>query len=272
VKSNGRYQVSVIIRTRDLESRLCDLLKTLSIQTVESSQLIIVDNYSCVEKLEEMKAFLSEAKQTLFQNDISIKLVPLSSSDFSHPYSTNLGLFYSENEFVCITNGHSLPISQTWLEDGLIHFKDPMVAGVSGYFHPSPNASVWEKFHIFLWATSKEATNTSWRDHHFSTINGLLRKSCWKEYSFDENLPKIVPGSRRYGGEDYDWGLEMKARGYKIIVEPKFDVYHSHNESFSPFLSRRIAYQRLRSGIKRFKRPRQSFTEVFNRKNDVYEL
>lgn len=269
----GEYRrVSVIIRTRDLEMGIRDLLEILSIQTVKPSQLIIVDNYSCQEKLNEMKAFLSEAKQKLFQNDIRIKLVPLSSSDFTHPYSTNLGLSCAEYEFACITNAHSLPISQSWLENGLIHLKDPAVAGVCGYFLTSSNASVWEKFHIFLWATAKEATNTNRKDHYFSTINGLLRKSCWKEYPFDENLPKIVPGSRRYGGEDYDWGLEMIARGYRIVVEPKFDVYHSHNESFLPFLSRRIAYQRLRNRISRFKRPREPFTGVFNRKNEVYEL
>jgi glycosyltransferase involved in cell wall biosynthesis len=272
MKTREHFGISVVIRTKDSEKGIHNLLKTLSLQTVKSSQLVVVDNYSNEEKLEEMKAFLDETKKMLFQTHIPITLVPLPDRDFSHPYSTNLGVFYAENEFVCITNGHSLPISQNWLENGLIHFKDPSVVGVSGYFHPSSNASVWERFHSFVWATSKEATNTSRIDHHFSTINGLLRKSCWREYPFDENLPKIVAESERYGGEDYDWGLEMIARGYKIIVEPKFDVYHSHHEGFSPFLSRRIAYRMLRSNIKRLSRPRESFTNVFNFKNRVYEL
>jgi len=272
MKIKEQFRISVVIRTRDLEKGITHLMKTLSLQTIRPSQLVVVDNYSNEEKLEEMKAFLYETKKILFENHISIMLVPLLNHDFSHPYSTNLGLFYAENEVVCITNGHSLPISQNWLENGLAHFRDPSVVGVSGYFHPSLNASIWEKVHSFLWATSKETTNTSGKDHFFSTINGLLRKSCWREYPFDENLPNIVAGSARYGGEDYDWGLEMIARGYKIVVEPKFDVYHSHNEGFSPFISRRIAYQRLRGNIKRFRRPRESFTKVFNFENSVYEL
>jgi hypothetical protein len=272
MKTQGHHGVSVIIRTRDLERGIHDLLKILSIQSLKPSQLIIVDNYSCQEQLKKMRIFLADAKRKLFQDDNLIKLVPLRNDDFSHSYSTNLGLSCVEAEFACITNGHSLPISETWLEDGLVHFRDPSVAGVSGYFHPSSNASVWEKFHCFLWATSKEATNVSRKDQYFSTINGLLRKSCWREYPFDENLPKIVAESKRYGGEDYDWGLEMIARGYKIVVEPKFDVYHSHNEGFSLFLSRRIAYQRLRGSIKRFKRPRESFTKVSKFENSVHEL
>jgi hypothetical protein len=271
MKTKEHFGISVIIRTRDSEN-IHELLKALSVQTVKPSQLIIVDNYSCQEKLKETKVILYEKEQELFHNDTPIKLIPLANNDFSHPYSTNLGIFHAENEFACITNGHSLPISQSWLESGLIHFKDPSVAGVSGYFHPSQNASVWERFHSFLWATFKETTKISRKDHYFSTINGLLRKSCWKEYPFDENLPEIVPRSKGYGGEDYDWGLEMVMRGYKIVVEPKFDVYHSHNESFSPFLSRRIAYQRLRSRIKRLKRPRKSFTKVSDFGNTVYEL
>ena len=66
-----------------------------------------------------------------------------------------------------------------------------------------------------------------WGNFYFSTINCILRKSLWEKYPFDENLLKIIPNSRKYGGEDYDWGLEMLARNYKIIVDLKFNVYHS---------------------------------------------
>lgn len=38
-------------------------------------------------------------------------------------------------------------------------------------------------------------------------------------YQFDESLE---------GCEDYDWCQEMLARGYNIIYDPSFDVYHSH--------------------------------------------
>jgi cellulose synthase/poly-beta-1,6-N-acetylglucosamine synthase-like glycosyltransferase len=221
-----------------------------------------------------MKVLLLKAKKELFRNEISIKLIPLAKGNFSHPYATNLGLSYSENEFVCITNGHSVPISQTWIENGLKHFTDPIVVGVSGYFHPFSNASLWEKLHSSMWARakSKEATSANRKNLYFSTINCLLRKSIWKEYPFDENLPQMMPGSERYGGEDYDWGLEMVARGYKIVTDPKFDVYHSHGESFLTFLSRHVAYRRLKAGIRRFARPRKPLARVPDLGKRVYEL
>jgi glycosyltransferase involved in cell wall biosynthesis len=265
-------RISVMIRTRDEEDHIRDLLRVLSIQTVEPSQLVIVDNFSHQEKLQEMKDLLLEAKKKLFRNEISIKLVPLARGDFSHPYATNLGLCYSENELVCITNGHSLPVSQTWIENGLTHFRDPWVVGVSGYFHPFSNASIWEKLHSLMWTKHEEATSTNSNDLYFSTINCLLRKSIWKEYPFDEKLSQIVPESGRYGGEDYDWGLEMVARGYKIVIEPKFDVYHSHGEGFLTFFPKHVAYRRLKASIGRLARPRESFARAPDPRNKVYEF
>ena len=85
-----------------------------------------------------------------FTSAISIKLA-LPDKFFSRAYSINLGIHHADNEFVCITNGHSLPISRWWLEDGLTHFRDPIVAGVCGYFLPSSSASLREKLYPSLW-------------------------------------------------------------------------------------------------------------------------
>jgi len=273
-KTWKHHKISVIIRTRDEEAYIRDLLRILSVQTVEPSELVIVDNFSCQEKFQQMRVLLVEAKKKLFKNEISIKLIPLAKLDFSHPYATNLGVSYSENEIVCITNGHALPVSETWIEDGLVHFRDPMVAGVGGYFHPFSDASTWEKLRSLMWVTHKEATSAKKNDLYFSTINCLLKKSFWKEYPFDENLCQTMPESRRYGGEDYDWGLEMVARGYKIVIEPNFNVFHSHGESFLTFLSKYVAYQRIKARMRRFARPRKSFARVSNLENNdnVYQL
>jgi len=264
-------KVSVVIRTRDLE-RLPELLRMLAAQTVRPAQLIVVDNYSCERSLRNMQLFLLKAKKVLFTSETSIKLVALPDKFFSHAHSTNLGVYHADNEFVCITNGHSLPISRRWLEDGLTHFRDPMVAGVCGYFLPSSSASLWEKLYPSLWNLQRKITNIFRKNFYFSTINCILRKSLWEKYPFDENLLKIIPNSRKYGGEDYDWGLEMLARNYKIIVDPKFNVYHSHGESFKPSISKLLMYNRIQKSLKCFKRPRKSFTMVFKSKSRFFNL
>jgi GT2 family glycosyltransferase len=38
-------------------------------------------------------------------------------------------------------------------------------------------------------------------------------------YQFDESI---------WGCEDYDWALEMQARGYRVVAEPGFNIIHSH--------------------------------------------
>nr|MDO8045723.1 hypothetical protein [Candidatus Baldrarchaeota archaeon] len=73
-------------------------------------------------------------------------------------------------------------------------------------------------------------------------------------------------------GEDYDWGLEMIARNYKITVDPKFNVYHCHGEGFAPFFWKHLMYSKIKRSLKRFKRPRRSFTAVFESRICFYDL
>ncbi|MCK4424775.1 glycosyltransferase family 2 protein, partial [Candidatus Bathyarchaeota archaeon] len=126
-------RVSVVIRTRDEERYLKQLLRTLSLQTVSPNEVITVNNFSSEDSLQSLKRSLERASRWLLKAGIKVRLIPVSDEEFSHPYSTNLGVSASENELVCITNAHTLPLSTSWLENGVRHFKDPKVACVSGY-------------------------------------------------------------------------------------------------------------------------------------------
>ncbi len=96
-----------------------------------------------------------------------------------------------------------------------------------------------------------------------STINCVIRKSRWEEYPFDENLPNLIQETRKYGGEDYDWTLEMLSRGYKVILDPDFSVIHAHKEDIILEICRNVrsyfTYKKLQERIKRPERPRKSF-------------
>jgi len=251
-------EISIVVRTRDVENQLDHLFKLLKSQTAQISQLIVVDNYSNEKKLDEMRNFLSREKRDLLKEQVQIKLVLLSNDEFTHQYSTNLGVSQADNELVCIMNAHSFPISSSWLEDGVRHFQDPEVAGISGFFYQSNESFGKKLFYLF----EGPLKNIDW----ISTINCIIRKSKWKEYPFDENLPRLIPEAKKYGGEDYDWTLEMLSRGYKVILDPKFSVIHSHNRSLLPEILRNLrnyfAYGKLREKIKKLDRPRESFTGV----------
>ena len=264
---SSKERVSVLVRTRDIELHFRELLKRLLHQTSCPSELVIADNYSSEKSLRGMTELLTKIKKSFFNGKITIKLVPISNQEFTHSYSTNAGVLAAENDIICITNGHSLPSSNEWLEAGVAHFKDSVVAGVGGYTVSHTDGTIWEKMgYDLLWKKRIEVSKTYARDDSFSTVNCLIRKSLWKQYPFDEKLPTLISGALKFGGEDYDWAVEMKTRGYKIIVEPKLVMFHSHGESLSSLFPKYLAWRQIRREIKELKRPRTSYTRLNGKK------
>jgi len=267
------HRTAIAIRTKDVEPRLPELLLRLAGQTLEASEIVVVDNFSSKKHLEDMQHLLSSAKTTLFGSSVSVKLVPITDRDFSHPYSTNLGVSVANSDLVCITNGHSFPCSDDWLGNGVAHFENSDVAGVGGYSTAHEDGTVWEKLgYDWGWKRCNEVTKAYTKDSHFSTVNCILRKSLWEEYPFDEKLPDEIPETRRFGGEDYDWAQEMRARGYRIIVEPRFSVSHSHSETGPQLLTKYLVWHRIRKNIRSLKRPRKSYTRLEGAKPLYYDL
>jgi GT2 family glycosyltransferase len=149
------------------------------------------------------------------------------------------------------------------LERGALHFRNPKIAGVGGYFTSHEDGTTWEKLGYDLgWKRRNELTKAYVKDDYFSTINCIFRRTLWAIYPFDEKLPCEIPEARGFGGEDYDWAVEMQARGYQIIVEPEFAVYHSHGEKLNQLASKHIMWRQIRRKIKSFSRPRKAFTRL----------
>jgi len=266
-------KISVVIRTRDQEKCFNRLLENLAQQTVQASEIIVVDNYSTNEKLHFLESSLDRIIKKCFEHRrTKIKLVSLSDYEFSHAYSTNLGVYIAENELVCITNAHSLPISLNWLQNGIKHFQNDKVAGVSGFFIPHRQETAGEKINDLLYRFSQKMVL---RQDWCSTINCIIKRSLWEVYPFDENLPKIIPETKRYGLEDYDWSKEMTARRFKIIVDPAFSVFHSHGETLKEIernVKRYFVYRQIQQKINLFQRPRESFSRVFQAKASFKEI
>ena len=265
--------ISVVIRTRDIERFFRRLLWSLSHQTLSPSEVVVVDNFSSKRKFDEMVDLLSSVKERFFNNEIQMKLVPMTDDEFSHAYSTNLGVHFSTFDFVCITNGHSLPLSEFWLEKGATHLRNSKVAGVAGYSTPHKDGTLWEKLAFgWGWRRLNETSRAYVKDDFFSTMSCLLRKTLWKEYPFDEELARKIPQAREYGGEDHDWATEMLARGYRIVVEPGLAVYHSHGETLSQLFRKYLIWRRIRKAVESLERPRNSYSRTECSKPMCYDL
>lgn len=262
MKEIGTLGISVVIRTRDKERHFEHLIEYLAKQTIQPAEIIVVDNYSSRKKLQILHDRLKDVVEKCFPQKIELKLITLTDHEFSHAYSTNLGVNAAENELVCITNGHSLPTSTYWLQNGIKHFEDPKTAGVGGFFIPHRDENALDTFHAIPYFLSQM---TVLRQNRFCTVNCIIRKSLWKKYPFDENLPELIPETKRYGLEDYDWSEEMMARNFKIIMDPSFSVFHSHEEGFAEILRNvrnYFVYRRIQRKIDLFSRPREALSKV----------
>jgi GT2 family glycosyltransferase len=231
-------------------------------QTLQPYEVIFVNNYSSRAKLASFEERIEEIAKILKERKIRVKLANLPDQNFSHPYSTNLGIFFADNELVAITNAHSIPISHFWLDRGVRHFKDNRVACVTGYSFPLEKNKSLSKLSQYIYCCSEKIIlRFSWT----STVNCIIKKSLWEAYPFDENLPETIPAAKTFGCEDYDWSKEMKARGFKTVVERHFSVFHSHKsglEEAKRNIRNYVTHRRIQQLINRFKRPRRAFTRL----------
>ena len=235
--------VSVIIRTKNERRTIGKLLQILVNQIFQNFEIILVDDNSIDKTLDIVRRYSKK---------LSIKIVKLKPGEFSHPYSINLGISKAKGRYACLLVGHSLPISETWLADGLANFKNPQVAAVSGYYSISPVGYFFPKLGRLLILPFLKIRKDffPW----MTNTNALIRKNLWKKYPFDEKLPEC---------EDYDWGREMITRGYNIIKDPKFNVFHSLFLAGRPGFFRRLPrWKRICAMIGKRKRPRKSFTRL----------
>lgn len=273
MKCQKKLRAPVAIRTIDIEKHFRELLLRLSRQTLHSSELVVVDNFLSKRKPNDMVNLLLQTEKKFFSNQICVKVVPITDKEFSHSYSTNVGVFVVDCDLICITNAHSLPVSEVWLESGVAHFRNLKVVGVAGYSSPHEDGSVWEKLgYEWEWKRPNELSGAYVKDDFFSTVNYVLRKSLWEEYLFDEKLSDEIPQARKFGREDCDWATEMLAGGYKIVVESKFDVYHFHGEKLSKLVSKYLIWRRIRKKVKSFRRPRKSYTKLESVKSPYCDL
>ncbi len=130
-------EVLIIIRTKNEEKWIGEILKRLSSQTYKNFEIIIVDSGSTDKTLDIVNQF-SEI--------LNIRIFKIKQEEFSYPFALNYGIKQSLAEkYLVILSGHSLPISKTWLADGLKNFTDDKIMGVYGFVWALSDGSVWEK-------------------------------------------------------------------------------------------------------------------------------
>jgi len=231
--------VSFVIRTKNEEKLVGKVLKSLYSQTYQNIEVIIIDSGSTDKTLAIVKKF-------------PVRLIKIAPEEYNPGYALNLGILKAKGKYIGIVSGHSVPISKTWLEDALIEFRDPRMAAVTGHYTENPVGYFCCKLGrmVFKLEQRQRQEFCPW----MTNTNALIRRDLWQVYPFDEKLS---------GCEDYDWGSEMITRGYNIIKEPKFSVFHSHQFIGRPGYHQRLSrWKKICARIDKRKRPRKSYMKL----------
>ncbi len=225
-------QTSIVIRTKNEGQFFHQVLKKLKEQTYQDFEVVVVDDNS-------EDGTESLVRKYFSKNRIQVVHVP--KGKFTHPYSTNIGADAARGKLIVIINGHSIPISRTWLKEGINHFQDDKVAGVFAFTLANPQANLTEKFlynlHAHIFHNQKRVYHQA-RMGILGTTNAIIRKDLWQKYNFDEKFC--------LGGEDNNWAKHWLNKGYVIIQDPGFRVYHSHNLSLLGLIKQLWKWHQMR--------------------------
>lgn len=206
--------ISIIIRTKNEEKYLGQVLESLKKQTFRDFEIIIVDNESTDRTLEIARNY-------------GCKIITIEKGRFTYPYACNVGVRNSIGKYIVFMSGHSIPLNDEWLANGLRSFDDARVAGIYGTPFALPDANLLERTAYAFWGRyfqGKRFVIDKMEQANMGVLgftNAMIRRDLWERYNINEAFAG--------GGEDGDWAKHWVSEGFAVIHDPKFKVYHSHD-------------------------------------------
>ena len=197
-----KAKVSIIIRTKNEEKWIESCLKSIFNQSFKKFEVILVDNESTDQTVKIAKKF-------------KIKILKI--SNFKPGLAINAGIRKSSGNIIVCISGHCIPVNNSWLKNLIKDLNKKKVAGVYGRQEPLSFSSDLDKRDLINTFGLDKKIQT--KDTFFHNANSAFRKDVWKKFPFDEDVTNI---------EDRVWGQKVIESGYKIIYEPKANVFHYH--------------------------------------------
>ena len=223
--------VSVVIRTLNEEKHLDELLEAINHQVSDVFEIesVIVDSGST-------DTTLSIAKKH------GARVTFIKQEDFSFGRSLNVGCEFARGEILVFISGHCIPASTRWLNELCM----PIYSGSVDYTYGRQlgrdttkfsERQVFDKYFPVYSMVPQEG-------FFCNNANAALRKSKWREVTFDEELT---------GLEDMYLARGLVESGGLVGYGSEAAVYHIHDESW-PQVKRRyereaIALQKINPAI-----------------------
>jgi rhamnosyltransferase len=166
-----------------------------------------------------------------------IRVLEIPNREFNHGLTRNRAISEARGEIVVLTVQDATPASSRWLATMVSDFEDPQVAGVYTNQLPRPDCNPFLRIRLRNWvqagttpiARQIPSAEEFWAKHPrdrfmaiaFDNVSSAVRRSIALE----------LPFVKRAFGEDVTWAKGAILAGYKIVMEPRVSVIHSHDNS-----------------------------------------
>jgi len=216
-------KVSIIILTKNEESKIYDTLKSVFSQKADFAyEVVVIDSGSKDKTKETIKGYPA-------------RLVEIKPQDFGHGRTRNLGLSLTESEYVVFLNGDATPDDNIWLRSLIDGFRryDNLAATYSRIYprkdcNPLRAREIREDDYLFgqlikqindVSVYERMDTEEKRKLIAFHTISCAIRRDVLQSIQFEDVE----------FGEDLIWSKRVLEAGYKIAFEPDSKVVHSHD-------------------------------------------
>jgi rhamnosyltransferase len=165
-----------------------------------------------------------------------VRLEQISPETFHHARTRNYAASLARGEFLVFLTQDACPASDSWLQNMISNFSDPLVGAAYGRQLPrhgstTERQSMLDTLYGEQRIVKDPARPDEWgyRHYHFSDANSAIRKNVWEATRFPEDL-KVF--------EDLGIAKRILDGGSKIVYEPMAAVYHSHNHTTTGLFKR----------------------------------
>lgn len=233
-------KASIVILTRDAGPDFRVLLDRLVSQRTDFSyEVVVIDSGST-------DGTAATAR------DAGVRVHAISSSEFSHGATRNLGASLCRGEYVAFLVQDALPLNERWLS-ALVEAleNDERVAGVYSRQLPRPESGPLTRILVGGWATAAPKRRFQFagnsdsyralppeeklRVSAFDNVSSCVQRSILEQHPFEQTG----------FGEDLRWGASVVEAGYAVVYEPDSTVLHSHERGVFYDLRRHYANGKL---------------------------
>lgn len=216
--------LSIVIRSFNEAEHIGSLLAGIGHQTLQPSQIVLVDSGSTDRTVEIAERF-------------GVEVVTIDPEAFSFGRSLNLGCAAASGDLIVIASAHVRPVFDTWLEMLTAPLGDDRVALAYGRQQGDHRTRYSEAQILSRWFPDQSDMQ---QDHPFcNNANAAIRRESWQSQPYDEQLT---------GLEDLEWARHAVENGQCIAYVAEAPVIHVHQETWSQVANR---YRREASAHRR---------------------